>query len=152
MEGSGGSHRYLNALQQNQESNNDALDLALADLDMMLDNQGLNSQLAEDIDIAQELFATYLQFVPASKVKVWPAAAAAAAMVAIISSPSEVVCGGERGAAALIGDNRIWYIGRTISPIEISTRVTFLAGGTIFVPSRLLGLRHSSDAAPSRSA
>ncbi|MET2900396.1 hypothetical protein ABXV22_19065 [Vibrio rotiferianus] len=46
----------LNALQQNQESNNDALDLALADLDMMLDNQGLNSQLAEDIDIAQELF------------------------------------------------------------------------------------------------
>lgn len=46
----------LNALQQNQQSNNDALDLALADLDMMLDNQGLNSQLVEDIDITQELF------------------------------------------------------------------------------------------------
>ncbi|HFQ5015522.1 TPA: hypothetical protein ACGUP9_001515 [Vibrio vulnificus] len=46
----------LNALQQNQESNNDDLDLALADLDMMLDSQGLNSQLAEDIDITQELF------------------------------------------------------------------------------------------------
>lgn len=46
----------LNALQQNQRSNNDALDLALADLDIMLDNQGLNSQLAEDIDITQELF------------------------------------------------------------------------------------------------
>lgn len=46
----------LNALQQNQQFNNDALDLALADLDMMLDNQGLNSQLVEDIDITQELF------------------------------------------------------------------------------------------------
>jgi hypothetical protein len=46
----------LNALQQNQQSNNDAIDLALADLDMMLDNQGLNSQLAEDLDITQELF------------------------------------------------------------------------------------------------
>lgn len=46
----------LNALQQNQQSNNDALDLAIADLDMMLDNQCLNSQLAEDIDITQELF------------------------------------------------------------------------------------------------
>ncbi|EHH2448990.1 hypothetical protein MPV89_000999 [Vibrio vulnificus] len=46
----------LNALQQNQESNNDALDLALADLDMMLDNQSLNSELVEDIDITQELF------------------------------------------------------------------------------------------------
>ncbi|XAG75856.1 hypothetical protein MRN18_09410 [bacterium 19MO04SH03] len=44
----------LNALQQNQESNNNDLDLALADLDMMLDSQGLNSQLAEDIDITQE--------------------------------------------------------------------------------------------------
>ncbi len=46
----------LNALQQNQQFNNDALDLALADLDMMLDNQGLNSQLVEGIDITQELF------------------------------------------------------------------------------------------------
>lgn len=46
----------LNALQQNQQSNNDAIDLALADLDMMLDNQGINSQLAEDLDITQELF------------------------------------------------------------------------------------------------
>lgn len=46
----------LNALQQNQQFNNDALDLALADLDMMLDNQGLNLQLVEGIDITQELF------------------------------------------------------------------------------------------------
>lgn len=45
----------LNALQQNQQSNNDVLDQALADLDMMLDSQGLNSKLTENIDITQEL-------------------------------------------------------------------------------------------------
>lgn len=45
----------LNALQQNQESNNEALDQALADLDIMLDSQGLNSQPGDDIDITQEL-------------------------------------------------------------------------------------------------
>ncbi|MBP4042941.1 hypothetical protein J9885_17290 [Aeromonas sp. SrichE-2G] len=45
----------LNALQKSQQFNNDALDQALADLDIMLDNQGLNSQLAENIDISQEL-------------------------------------------------------------------------------------------------
>ena len=45
----------LNALKQKQKSNNDALDLALTDLDIMLDNQGVNAKLAEDIDITQEL-------------------------------------------------------------------------------------------------
>jgi hypothetical protein len=45
----------LNALQQNQQSNNYALDQALADLDIMLDNKALNSLLAENIDITQEL-------------------------------------------------------------------------------------------------
>ncbi|HHF2891539.1 TPA: hypothetical protein ACPJZ3_003618 [Vibrio diabolicus] len=47
--------KTLNALQQSQQSNNDALDQALADLDMMLDNQNLNSPLVENIDITQEL-------------------------------------------------------------------------------------------------
>ncbi|MEI8630871.1 hypothetical protein [Vibrio sp. M60_M70] len=47
--------KTLNALQQSQQSNNDALDQALADLDMMLDNQNLNSPLVETIDITQEL-------------------------------------------------------------------------------------------------
>ncbi|MBL0457030.1 hypothetical protein JD499_07395 [Aeromonas enteropelogenes] len=46
----------LNILQKSQQSNNDALDQALADLDMMLDNQCLNFQLAKNIDITQELF------------------------------------------------------------------------------------------------
>jgi hypothetical protein len=45
----------LNTLQKSQQSNIDSLDQALADLDMMLDNQGLNPQLAKNIDIAQEL-------------------------------------------------------------------------------------------------
>ncbi|MBS4704809.1 hypothetical protein Q7I15_04730 [Aeromonas veronii] len=45
----------LNNLQKSQQSNNDSLDQALANLDMMLDNQGLNPQLAKNIDIAQEL-------------------------------------------------------------------------------------------------
>ncbi|EPP5329886.1 hypothetical protein ACUSRP_003705 [Vibrio alginolyticus] len=45
----------LNALQQSQQANSDALDQALADLDVMLDNHNLNSPLVENIDITQEL-------------------------------------------------------------------------------------------------
>ncbi|MFS1906257.1 hypothetical protein BCU30_008650 [Vibrio lentus] len=46
----------LNALQENQVSNNEALDQALAELDIMLQSEGLNSCITNDIDITQELF------------------------------------------------------------------------------------------------
>lgn len=45
----------LNALLQNQETNNDILDQALADLDIMLVTQDINPFLAENIDITQDL-------------------------------------------------------------------------------------------------
>lgn len=45
----------LNVLQVNQQSNNDALDQALADLDMMLACQNIDADLAENIDVTLEL-------------------------------------------------------------------------------------------------
>lgn len=45
----------LNALLQNQETNNNILDQALADLDIMLVTQDIDPFLAENIDIAQDL-------------------------------------------------------------------------------------------------
>lgn len=45
----------LNALQQSQESNNNALDQALADLDSMLGAQGIDTTTAAEVDVFQEL-------------------------------------------------------------------------------------------------
>ena len=45
----------LNALQQSQESNNNALDQALADLDSMLGAQGIDTTTAAEVDEFQEL-------------------------------------------------------------------------------------------------
>lgn len=45
----------LNALQQSQESNNNALDQALADLDGMLEAQGIDTEEAAVVDVSQEL-------------------------------------------------------------------------------------------------
>ncbi len=45
----------LNALQQSQESNNSTLDQALADLDGMLEAQGIDTEEAAAVDVSQEL-------------------------------------------------------------------------------------------------
>lgn len=45
----------LNALQQSQESNNRALDQALADLDGMLEIQGIDTEEAVAVDVSQDL-------------------------------------------------------------------------------------------------
>lgn len=59
----------LNSLQKTQKTNNDALDQALVDLDIILTAQDINPLLAENIDITEELLdleysITHLQMKP----------------------------------------------------------------------------------------